>query len=73
MKQLTCPNKKCNYSWNYDGIALFYATCPICLWKVRINRTAEELQLIEEIKKIKEEEEEKERGEMVTTNREEDV
>ena len=56
MKQLTCLNKKCNNVWNYGGSALFYATCSRCKWKVWINWTAEELQLIEQIKELEREE-----------------
>lgn len=27
----------CAYKWDYKGIAFFYATCPRCLRKVKIN------------------------------------
>lgn len=33
---MECTNKKCNYSWEYNGNADFYATCPNCLRKVKI-------------------------------------
>jgi len=56
MTQLTCPNKECNYNWDYNGVAIYYTSCPRCKWNVRINRTEEELELIEQIEKIKEEE-----------------
>jgi len=29
---------KCNYSWNYKGKSAFYATCPMCLKKVKISK-----------------------------------
>ena len=48
---MTCPNKKCNYNWNYNGDALFYAPCPRCLWKVRIYRDADDQKEIEELTK----------------------
>jgi hypothetical protein len=39
MKQI-CKNKnkKCGYEWNYKGKSPFYATCPMCLGKVKILR-----------------------------------
>jgi len=36
---LKCPNNKCKYSWNYNGQAKFYATCPRCLSKVKIKNS----------------------------------
>ena len=37
--KLKCPNKKCNYEWDYQGEHEFYATCPRCLAKVKITQT----------------------------------
>jgi hypothetical protein len=67
MKQLTCPNKKCNYVWNYDGLAIYYTSCPSCLWRVRVNRTPEELEIIKKIKELEM------KSEKVINNREEEV
>ena len=51
MKQikLKCNNKKCLYEWVYKGnkkIGLV-ATCPSCLFKVRIKKIEKELIKIE--------------------------
>jgi len=35
--ELKCSNKKCKYAWSYNGDSKFYATCPRCLNKVRIQ------------------------------------
>ncbi len=35
--KLTCKRKDCLYEWDYNGEAKFYATCPRCLGKVKIN------------------------------------
>ena len=35
--KIKCTNKKCGYEWDYNGKGKFYATCPKCLYKVRIN------------------------------------
>jgi len=37
MKKLKCKNKKCNYEWDYNGKSKFYATCPRCMYRVKIN------------------------------------
>jgi hypothetical protein len=29
--------KKCKYEWNYTGKNPYYATCPYCLAKVKVN------------------------------------
>ena len=34
--KLKCQNKKCGYGWLYNGKEKFYATCPKCLYKVKI-------------------------------------
>ena len=63
MIKMTCQNEKCNYNWNYNGEALFWASCPRCLWKVRIYRDADEQKEIEELtKQLDELKKEKERG-----------
>jgi len=28
---------KCEYKWNYKGLSEFYATCPRCMSKVKID------------------------------------
>jgi hypothetical protein len=28
----------CKYTWDYKGKRVFYATCPMCLYKVRIMK-----------------------------------
>lgn len=40
--KLKCNNKQCEYEWDYQGKAKFYATCPRCLYKVKINKKKEE-------------------------------
>ncbi|MEK6883398.1 MAG: hypothetical protein AABY22_27470 [Nanoarchaeota archaeon] len=35
---LNCPNKKCNYSWDYNGDAPYYTSCPRCKSSVRVNQ-----------------------------------
>ncbi len=35
--KLKCHNKKCNYEWDYKGKHKFYATCPRCLSKVKVE------------------------------------
>lgn len=34
VQELSC--KRCKYDWDYSGKAIFWATCPKCLGKVRI-------------------------------------
>ena len=41
--QLQCKNKKCNYVWDYKGKSNFYACCPNCMNKVRIDSVPEDL------------------------------
>jgi len=55
MKTIKCPNKRCKHEWNYSGTARFYATCPICRYKVWIDWTAEQLEVLEQIKELEEE------------------
>ena len=60
---MTCPNEKCNYNWDYNGEALFWTSCPRCLWRVRIYRDADDQKEIEELtKQLDELKKEKERG-----------
>ena len=64
MTQMTCPNEKCNYNWDYKGEALFWTSCTRCLWRVRIYRDANDQKEIEELTKQLDElkRKEKERG-----------
>ena len=36
-----CKNKKCLHEWDYKGEAKFYASCPVCHYKVKIVREEE--------------------------------
>lgn len=36
-KPIKIKCKKCKYTWNYNGISPFFATCPSCLRKVKIT------------------------------------
>jgi len=36
--KVKCSNKKCEYEWDYKGEGKFYATCPRCLYKVKIKK-----------------------------------
>ena len=62
---MTCPNKKCNYSWDYNGDVLFWTSCPRCLWRVRIYRNEDDqneiIKLTKQLDELKKEKE-KERG-----------
>ena len=40
--KLKCTNKKCGKEWDYKGKADFYATCPNCLRKVKIQQSKQE-------------------------------
>lgn len=63
MTKITCQNEKCNYNWDYNGEALFWTSCPRCLWRVRIYRDADDQKEIEELtKQLDELKKEKERG-----------
>lgn len=33
---LICHN--CNHKWQYKGKSKFYASCPVCVYKVNINK-----------------------------------
>jgi len=39
--KLRCTRKDCKYEWAYNGKSKFYATCPRCLGKVKINKLSE--------------------------------
>lgn len=28
---------KCGYEWDYKGLSTYYATCPMCIRKVKLN------------------------------------
>ena len=34
--------KNCDYEWNYKGNSKYYASCPNCLNKVKINKDNQE-------------------------------
>lgn len=36
--KLKCPYENCQYEWDYKGDSDFYATCPQCLRKVKIDK-----------------------------------
>jgi len=36
--ELKCNNKKCKYIWEYSGKNRFWATCPKCLRKVKVEQ-----------------------------------
>lgn len=42
MVKLKCPNKKCEYKWDYKGRSPFYASCPMCHRSVRIEKAMKE-------------------------------
>ena len=35
--KLKCPNKKCEYEWEYKGESKFYTSCPRCKFNVKIE------------------------------------
>ena len=37
--KLKCNNKECGYEWDYNGSQKFYATCPRCRYKVKIDNS----------------------------------
>jgi hypothetical protein len=43
---LTCQH--CEYEWDYKGKAMFYATCPRCLYKVKIPIMEIRKEIVEE-------------------------
>jgi hypothetical protein len=47
--KMKCKNSECGYEWDYKGKAPFWATCPRCLNKVKI-----ESQIISSRAKLKE-------------------
>lgn len=36
---IKCTKEECKYEWDYQGDSTFYATCPRCLTKVKVNQT----------------------------------
>ena len=36
--KLTCYHKDCGYTWDYNGASEFYATCPRCMRKIKIDK-----------------------------------
>jgi len=34
--KLTCQN--CKHEWEYGGRSKYYASCPVCHYKVRVRR-----------------------------------
>ena len=39
--RLKCGRKECRYEWDYKGKNKFWATCPRCLTKVKVNKKEE--------------------------------
>jgi len=39
MVKLKCRNKKCGYSWDYNGKNDFWATCSRCKSSVKVRRS----------------------------------
>lgn len=39
--KLKCLNKECEYVWEYKGSSKFYATCPRCYNKVKLDKSLE--------------------------------
>lgn len=35
--------RKCEYAWQYKGLSEWYASCPRCLNKVKINTKTEQI------------------------------
>lgn len=35
--KLKCHNPECGHEWEYKGNSKFYASCPVCHYKVRIR------------------------------------
>ncbi|MHC1635882.1 MAG: hypothetical protein ACXQTS_04575 [Candidatus Methanospirareceae archaeon] len=38
MKKLRCQH--CGHEWEYRGKAKYYATCPVCHYKVRVYESS---------------------------------
>ncbi len=36
--KIKCTKEDCQHEWNYKGKSKFYATCPNCYRKVKINK-----------------------------------
>ncbi|MBS3817151.1 MAG: hypothetical protein KGY76_06275 [Candidatus Thermoplasmatota archaeon] len=52
--ELEC--KSCGYEWDYQGESDYYATCPNCHYKVKVNAEAEVVSPEVEISRFDEEE-----------------
>ena len=35
--------EKCGYIWDYNGKSNYYATCPMCMHKVKVNEYKREI------------------------------
>lgn len=49
----------CGYEWEYKGSAPFYASCPRCLYKVKIPESGKDPWVITDEEILKEKKEEK--------------
>jgi hypothetical protein len=38
MIKLKCPNKRCNYIWEFKGKSKFYTSCRKCRYNVNIRK-----------------------------------
>ncbi|WP_257719736.1 hypothetical protein [Sulfolobus acidocaldarius] len=36
MVRLRCP--KCGHVWEYKGKSMYYATCPVCMRKINVEK-----------------------------------
>lgn len=36
--ELKCYHVDCGYAWDYQGASKFYATCPRCMRKIKIDK-----------------------------------
>ena len=36
--EVKCINKKCNHKWNYKGKSNNYISCPLCLYRFKLQR-----------------------------------
>ena len=34
--------RHCGHEWDYKGRSKYYATCPVCYYKVRIRESSED-------------------------------
>ena len=41
--EVKCINKKCNHKWNYRGKSNNYISCPLCLYRFKLQRAIENM------------------------------